>query len=270
MIIARQKEEYENYQPKILYPADFNDYWLEGIMDSEDSRMKTERVDIANPFGIYENMTLWQKGGEITARVIRPAEKGSFPTVFFFHDLGRGIRGWQHMMRFLALNYAVVAMDNHLPSYAIVTEHSFSDLERCYRNALLLVRQMKVKDYVDEERLIFWGEGFGGSLAVAAASFEGEKAHCAVHNPVLADCRRIFAEAGKEYPKTGDYLDLVNFAKSLKGNFLLGTGLMDDVADVRAQYALYHAVIGKKRHLTYPKYGHERNNFFENEFLRFC
>ncbi|MFR4560851.1 MAG: acetylxylan esterase [Flavonifractor plautii] len=50
---------------------------------------------------------------------------------------------------------------------------------------------------------------------------------------------------------------------------LLGTGLLDQTASPKCQYAIFNRARGPKTHLVYPKYGHERINFFENELLKF-
>ena len=66
-----------------------------------------------------------------------------------------------------------------------------------------------------------------------------------------------------------DYVDAVNFAPMLKGQLLLGTALMDKIAPPEGQYALYHRAGCEKTHFVYPKYEHERINFFEHEVLKF-
>ena len=65
------------------------------------------------------------------------------------------------------------------------------------------------------------------------------------------------------------YVDRCGFAPLLRGELLLGTGLMDTVALPAAQYAVYNRAGCPKRHLVYPNYLHERINFFENELVGF-
>lgn len=49
----------------------------------------------------------------------------------------------------------------------------------------------------------------------------------------------------------------------------MSTGLLDCVSPPSAQFAVFNALDTPKRHLVYPKHGHELNNFFENELLKF-
>lgn len=65
------------------------------------------------------------------------------------------------------------------------------------------------------------------------------------------------------------YLDCANFAPMVKCGFLMGIGLMDRFSPPLAQAAVYNRVPGRKRLPTYPKYGHEKINSFENELLKF-
>ena len=66
-----------------------------------------------------------------------------------------------------------------------------------------------------------------------------------------------------------DYVDTANFARGLGAELLLGTALMDTAATPASQFAIVNQVPGPKRHLTYPKWGHERVNAFEDQLLQF-
>ena len=50
---------------------------------------------------------------------------------------------------------------------------------------------------------------------------------------------------------------------------LLGTCLMDEYAPPKGQAAIYNRLTCPKQWKLYPKYVHERVNFFENQMLRF-
>lgn len=65
-----------------------------------------------------------------------------------------------------------------------------------------------------------------------------------------------------------DGLDPVSFAALLTCPLLLGTGLLDQTAFAKPICHLQSGR-GPKTHLVYPKYEHERINFFENELLKF-
>ncbi len=65
------------------------------------------------------------------------------------------------------------------------------------------------------------------------------------------------------------YVDAKNFAPLLRAEVLMSTGLQDCVSPPSAQFAIFNSLDAPKRHLVYPKHGHELNNFFENELLKF-
>ena len=65
------------------------------------------------------------------------------------------------------------------------------------------------------------------------------------------------------------YIDIVNFSSKLSCDLLIGTGLLDSICPPSTQYAVFNNVNCKKKHLIFHKYGHELNNFFENENLKF-
>ena len=52
-------------------------------------------------------------------------------------------------------------------------------------------------------------------------------------------------------------------------SLLLGTSMMDDAALPQSQYAVFNRAAGEKRHVTYPKWGHERVNDFEDALMAY-
>ena len=114
---------------------------------------------------------------------------------------------------------------------------------------------------------------------------------CAAHYPMLCDYRRVWemdfdtgAYEGlrfffrwhdplhrreEEILQKLAYVDAKNFAPLVRAEVLMSTGLLDCVSPPSAQFAVFNALDTPKRHLVYPKHGHELNNFFENELLKF-
>lgn len=58
-------------------------------------------------------------------------------------------------------------------------------------------------------------------------------------------------------------------ATLLRASLLLGTSMMDDAALPQSQYAVFNRAAGEKRHVTYPKWGHERVNDFEDALMAY-
>lgn len=108
----------------------------------------------------------------------------------------------------------------------------------------------------------FLAPGFGGGLALLAASLCPAVSRCAALNPLPGDF------AGLGLPGY-DELDAANFAPLCRAEVLLGTCLMDEYAPPKGQAAIYNRLTCPKQWKLYPKYVHERVNFFENQMLCF-
>ena len=114
MTIAEQKAACETYQGMTEIPTDFEAVWRgRWAKAAPAGEVLVERLPFQNAQAVYQQWSVPAPNGrEIRARYIRPAREGAFPTVLMFHDLGRGVRGWHHMTRFVALGYAVAALEN--------------------------------------------------------------------------------------------------------------------------------------------------------------
>lgn len=180
-------------------------------------------------------------GATLSARLVAPAGDGPHPLVLLFGDVDRDPRGWHHMTRYVATGHAVLQLENRAGASVAVFPQMRADALAAYDAAVRLPQ-------VDTARVVTYGEGVGGALALAVAA----------SRPVSR------AVALNPYPLD----DLVDSAPSIACPVLLGTGCMDELADPARQTELAHrlpAVVHKR----YPKYAHERINAFENEFLSF-
>jgi cephalosporin-C deacetylase len=158
-------------------------------------------------------------------------------------------------------------------------------------DALLWIKAVQMIENVDNGHLAVYGEGQGGGLALACAALYPEIRKCAAHYPMLCDYKRVWdkdfdvgAYEGLRYffrwkdpmhEKETEifeklaYMDVKNFAPMIQAQVLVSTGLQDTVSPPSAQFAVVNALQCPKKHVVYPKHGHELNNFFENELLKF-
>lgn len=129
---------------------------------------------VSTPTAEYQTVTfVSDDGATLSARYIRPVGNKRVPTVLMFHDAGRPVRGWHHMTRFVALGYAVFALENRAEADA---QTQFADAQAAARAALSLPTTLN---------LIAWGEGLGGTLAIAAAAKQPQHVvKCAAQNPL--------------------------------------------------------------------------------------
>ena len=268
MTISEYKKMLASYQGQVRTPGDFEGCWRQQLEKTAVS-VSTEVVPFCNEAAIYENMTVSYAGGEVKARIIRPAADGKHPLVLMFHDLNRGIRGWHHMTRFIAQGYGVIALD--AAPYTADWKQAPEEVgfAKRYLDALVLAKCARELPFVDAEKIVTWGEGFGGGLAVVTAAMLPEKVKCIALNPMPADIRSICREADAEVLSRLDYVDVASFAPFVKGSALLGICLMDEVAKPEGQYAIFNRMTCQKTAKVYPKYAHERVNFFENEIVAF-
>lgn len=193
MTIAEQKAACETYQGMTEIPTDFEAVWRgRWAKAAPAGEVLVERLPFQNAQAAYQQWSVPAPNGrEIRARYIRPAREGAFPTVLMFHDLGRGVRGWHHMTRFVALGYAVAALENQTSVADWRRDWAALSLEDRYLDALTLAHAAIGLSSTDPARLMTWGEGFGGGLAIVAASLVPGVIRCAALNPLPGDLRAM-------------------------------------------------------------------------------
>ncbi|MBQ9990050.1 MAG: acetylxylan esterase [Lachnospiraceae bacterium] len=162
-------------------------------------------------------------------------------------------------------------------------------LHKIIEDALLWILAGKLLTETEKEKIVVYGEGQGAGLALSTAALFSEIGLCGAHYPMLCDYYRVWEkdfdinayeglryyfrwkdplhEREKEVFDKLAYVDVKNFAPMIRGKVLMSTGLQDVVSPPSAQFAVFNGLQCEKRHLVYPKHGHELINFFENEWL---
>jgi len=190
----------------------------------------------------YEELEVVSADGcRLCAMHVAPAGEGPRPVVLMFHDCTRPARGWHHITRYVALGYEVLQVENRPGAGPDALAASVPDALAGFDLAASLPQ-------ADPSRIVAFGEGFGGALALAVAAAR----------PVWR------AVALNPWPA----LELVEDASRIACPVLMGTGHLDVLSAPSQQDALaarIHDLVRK----VYPKYAHERINAFENEFLAF-
>jgi cephalosporin-C deacetylase len=80
-------------------------------------------------------------------------------------------------------------------------------------------------------------------------------------DPTHSREREIFTKLG--------YLDIQHLAPWIRGEVLVGTGLMDRICPPSTQFAAYNKINSKKRMIVYPDFGHEQIPGFPDEAFLF-
>ncbi len=132
---------------------------------------------------------------------------------------------------------------------------------------------------VDGERVGAFGGSQGGALTLACASLEPRIRRAAPVYPFLCDYLRVWetdlaigAYEGlrlffrlhdpthsriDEWFKRLGYIDLQFLTPRIRGEVLMGVGLMDTICPPSTQYAAFNRITSPKRTVIYPDFGHE-------------
>ena len=134
-------------------------------------------------------------------------------------------------------------------------------------------------DEVDETRVAAMGGSQGGALTLVAAALEPRIARAAPAYPFLCDYRRVwemdlasgaygelktfFRHFDPRHDREDEiftrlgYIDVQHLAPRIRGEILMGVGLMDSICPPSTQYAAYNKIGAPKQTVIYPDFGHE-------------
>ena len=171
MTITEQKAFLRSYTGQAQAPADFAQRWQETAAALHPA-VSCAPVAFGNPCGVYERLTVTFDGRSVTARVIRPAADGVHPLLLMYHDLNRGVRGWHHITRFLALGFGVVAPEAEPFREDWKVQPAQAAFRQRYLDALAVAKAALALPWVDTEpRVHVWRglrrrTGAAGSVAL--------------------------------------------------------------------------------------------------------
>jgi cephalosporin-C deacetylase len=144
---------------------------------------------------------------------------------------------------------------------------------------------------VDPKRVAASGASQGGALTLACAALEPRIARLAPVYPFLSDYRRVWEmdlakdayEEIRDYFRKFDptheredaffrqlgYIDVQHLAPRIRGEVLMGVGLMDTITPPSTQFAAYNKITAPKRFVVYPDFGHEWLPGFDEKAMAF-
>lgn len=144
---------------------------------------------------------------------------------------------------------------------------------------------------VDENRVGAMGGSQGGALTLACASLEPRIKRLAIVSPFLCDYKRVWEmdlvintyEELRTYFRLFDplhlreeevftrlgYIDVQYLVKRIRGEVLMGVGLMDNTCPPSTQFAAYNKITTLKETVIYPDFGHENLPGFGDKILMF-
>ena len=144
---------------------------------------------------------------------------------------------------------------------------------------------------IDASRVYATGGSQGGALTIACASLEPRIKKLAPIYPFLCDYRRVwemdlakdayielrqyFRHFDPQHQREDEiftrlgYIDLQYLAGRIRGEVLMGVGLMDTVCPPSTQFAAYNKITAPKQLEIYPDFGHESLPGFQDKIVRF-
>lgn len=265
-----------------------------GISSREEQAFQTKT-------GCYESVRFAADDGEgLSARFISPRLMEPEAVVLELHDAGRGMRGWHHLGRWLALGCAVLSFERRAWSEDLTEGFSLEDPApehlalvqqiRDAASALLLAGAL-----VPDAPVLVFGEGLGAGLGLAVGALAERVGHApsalALLNPLPGDARTVLAAPAPEGPSASivswerqhdpegrwadelfwalSFAEPEAFAPWLTSPVLLGTSLLDAASPPAAQERIAEALGNLVCHKTYPRWAHERVNAFEDAAFSF-
>ncbi|WP_416147224.1 alpha/beta fold hydrolase [Salipaludibacillus sp. HK11] len=132
---------------------------------------------------------------------------------------------------------------------------------------------------VDEDNVVATGWSQGGALTLACAALEPRIKKAAAVYPFLSDYKRVWdldlaidaysdirqyfrrfdpqhKREQEVFTKLG-YIDIQHLVDRIRGDVLVGIGLMDGICPPSSQFAAYNKITSPKRLEVYPDFGHE-------------
>jgi cephalosporin-C deacetylase len=144
---------------------------------------------------------------------------------------------------------------------------------------------------VDPARVGALGGSQGGGLTLACAALEPRVKRVAPTFPFLCDYKRVwemdlakdaydeirtfFRQFDPQHLRedqiweTLAHVDVQHLAKRIRGEVLLGVGLMDTICPPSTQFAAYNKIQAPKRLEIYPDFGHEGLPGFGDKVMQF-
>ena len=313
--VSSYRDLLKTYRGYTLCPDVFDEFWAGVCAKNKPEAREVRKASVNCSRLTCEEFTyLASDGVSLKAHILRPRGVALLPTVILYTDCGREVRGWLHLARFASLGFAVVAPEIRSLPQAVYTsfekawkgEVSAGNLTAYYFNANALDRAedsavecarraplfqlisdayaaahvTRLLPFVDKGRLMTWGEGLGGALALDTAALLGSQcAGVMAQNPFFADSAACVPDgfcSAQETPKNVriadamGLLDTASFAERITCPTLMACSLEDRSSLPEGTFAAYNRIPAEqKRMAVYPRHAHERINDFENLQINF-
>jgi len=314
-LVDKPLSELQDYQGINPRPADFDEYWNEGLAEMEALDPKVELIpaQFQAPFAECFDLYFTGVGGSrVYAKYLAPRGAENAPAILNFHGY-RGHSGdWMEKLAFPAAGFAIAAMDcrgqggksedlggargstyeGHIVRGLGDADPKRLAFRQIFLDTALLAKIVAGFREVDAGRMGAYGESQGGALTLACAALAPHRIKRAAPTfPFLSDYKRVWEmdQAKDAYAELRyffrmfdprhereheiftrlGYVDVQHLAARIRGEVLMGTGLMDTVCPPSTQFAAYNKITSKKHMEIYPDFAHELLPGFRDKVFRF-
>lgn len=205
-------EQYQGLNPR---PADFDDYWNQGLaeMHAIDPQVELRPADFQTSFAECFHLTFNGIGGaRIHAKLLRPRHASEpHPALLMFHGYSVNAGDWADKLGYVAAGFTVAAMDSRGQGGlsqdiggvlgGTLHGHIIRGLDDAPQKLLFrqifldtaeLARIVMAMPDVDETRVAATGGSQGGGLTLACAALEPRIWRAAPVFPFLCDYQRVW------------------------------------------------------------------------------
>ncbi|WP_028264451.1 acetylxylan esterase [Atopobium fossor] len=268
---------------------------IDEYVSSCEYTLRAAEVGAYSSVACYEHMEfLAPDMVTLFARVLTPkgTTQTNYPTIIYFHDMNQGPRSWAHLTRWVALGYRVVMLEQRFWSHDIAYCEG-TEFWTLIEDAVVTFELACRLPQTNTAHIALVGEGTGAGLALDLAGIMGQRvAKLAVLNPcptnisqawysnattpVYAGIHRHFKYVDPQATHVNKLfelltqIDCMTYAPQVTAATLFGVGQLGQEAQISSLEALYNLLgSSSKKLVSYPKWGYERINDFEDEILQF-
>jgi len=289
-------DQLRQYQPALYRQPDFDAFWQQTTNQAVQQPLNAELIPYnlgARGVDCFAVRFDGFNGGRLAGWYLRPAERGKFPGVVWYHGYsGRGTRPLD-MLATAAQGLCVLSMDcrgqngqsqdaadypeGHYQGWMTlgIRDPRTYYYRYVYADAIRGLELLAQRNEVDPQRLAVTGASQGGGLSLAVAALSRRPILALADIPFLCDFRRgVSMCANGPYPeiasfirafpdqyetafRTLSYFDCLNLAPHIACRTVISNCLWDDVCPPSTVFGVYHHIVAEKQIEVYPFHKHE-------------
>ena len=213
-VVDMPLEELKVYQGKNPCPADFDQYWKNGLdqMKATAPNVEIKPADFSCSFADCHDLYFTGvNDARIYAKLIKPKNKANCPVLLCFHGYSGNSAQWADYLAYAAQGYVVAALDcrgqggrsqdTTQTSGTTFHGHIIRGMDdapenlafrQVFLDTAMLARVVREMNEVDSSRMMAMGGSQGGALTLACVALVPEIKKAAPSVPFLCDYQRAW------------------------------------------------------------------------------